>query len=247
MRVRIKDSVRLQERVEAERRDMIASVTHDLKTPITTIMGYSEGILDGVADTPERIREYVTIIHKKARSLQSLAEDLSLLSRLENAQLPLDKQEENLTALVHELVQEFSLSEPEARLETELEAGLRVLIDKEKMARVLSNLFQNSSKYKKSEQPGPEVSVTLARKDGTALLVVSDNGIGVAHSDLTHIFERFYRADASRGRQSGSGLGLTIARQLVQLHGGKIWITNNPGGGISVNIALPLIGCGTEV
>ncbi|MCL2163842.1 MAG: HAMP domain-containing histidine kinase, partial [Oscillospiraceae bacterium] len=240
MRVRIKDSMRQQEKSETERRDMMAYVTHDLKTPITAIMGYSEGILDGVADTSEKIREYVTIIHRKARNLQSLAEDLSLLSRLENAQLPLDKKEEDLAALVSELAFEFSHDEPGMRLKTHLTQGLRVLIDRQKMARVLINLFQNSAKYKKPEQPGPEVSLSLTQKDGTALLMVSDNGMGVAQSDITHLFERFYRADESRGRQSGSGMGLTIARELVHLHGGKIWIVNNSGGGISVNIALPL-------
>ena len=240
MRIRLKDTVRMREKAETERRAMIASVTHDLKTPITSIMGYSEGILDGVADTPEKTREYAAIIRKKAQSLESLAEDLSLLSRLEGAQLPLDKQEEDIGALVSELASEFFHGESGARLETKLAPCLTALIDREKMSRVLINLFQNSVKYKKPEQAGPELTLTLVRRGDTALLTVSDNGIGVAQGDLPHLFEQFYRADASRGRQSGSGLGLSIARQLVQLHGGKIWIAGNPGGGLSVNISLPI-------
>ncbi|MDR2713903.1 MAG: HAMP domain-containing protein, partial [Clostridiales bacterium] len=108
MRIRLKDSMWLQEKAEAERRTMMASVTHDLKTPITSIIGYAEGILDGVADTPEKTLEYAAVICKKARSLQALSEDLSLLSRLENAQLPLYKQEEDLGAIVYELANEFS-------------------------------------------------------------------------------------------------------------------------------------------
>ena len=241
MRVRLKDSMQLKEKAETERRAMMASVTHDLQTPITSILGYSEGILDGVADTPEKMREYAAVIRKKARSLQLLAEDLSLLSRLENAQLPLDKAEEDLGELAAELVSEFSHNEPGLKLETQLEPGLRALIDREKMARVLINIFQNSVKYKKPEQPGPEMSLSLVKQGAEALLTVTDNGIGISQSDLPRLFDRFYRADESRSRQSGSGLGLSIARQLVHLHGGKIWILNNPNGGITVNITIPLV------
>ena len=241
MRIRLKDTVRMQEKAEAERRAMMAYVTHDLQTPITSIIGYSEGILDGVADTPGKTKAYADIIRNKARSLQSLAGDLSLLSRLENAQLPLDKREENLGELAAELALEFSGSEPDLRLETNLAPDIIVMVDREKMARVLTNLFQNSVKYKKPEQTETELLVTLVRQGETALLTVSDNGMGVTKSELSQLFDPFYRADASRGRQSGSGLGLTIARQLVALHGGKIWILNNPGGGLSINIALPIV------
>ena len=238
MRIRLKDSMRNQEKTEIERRAMMASVTHDLKTPITSILGYSEGILDGIADTPEKIREYASVICKKARSLESLADDLLLLSRLENAQLPLDKREEDIGALVAEVALEFSHNEPALKLSSNLEPGLIVMLDREKMGRVLYNLFQNSVKYKKPEQPGPELSLTLICQGANALLTISDNGIGITANDLPHVFDRFYRADASRGLQSGSGLGLSIARQIVHLHDGKIWIINNPEGGISINILL---------
>ena len=241
MRIRLKDSMRAKEKAETEQRAMMASVTHDLKTPITSIIGYAEGILDGVADTPEKTKEYAAVIHKKAQSLQSLAEDLSLLSRLENTQLLLDKREEDMGKLVAELVSEFSHAEQDVQIQTKLVSDLRVLIDREKISRVLINIFQNSVKYKKPDQP-LEVSVTLVNHNEAALLSVSDNGMGVTQGDLPHLFDQFYRADASRGKQSGSGLGLSIARQLVHLHGGKIWIINNPCGGISVNISLPTIG-----
>jgi len=276
MRIRLKDSMRMQEKAEAERRAMMASVTHDLKTPITSIIGYAEGVLDGVAESPEKICEYMAVICKKARSLQALSEDLSLLSRLENAQLLLDKTEEDLGALVSEVwllgtggqpntggrfsdtggrfscapcgAQENRPPVSENRppvsesptVSVSIEPGLRVLIDREKIARVLVNLFENSEKYKKPEQPAPEISISLVRRGNEALLTLSDNGMGIAQGDLPYVFDRFYRADASRGRQSGSGLGLSIARQLVQLHGGKIWIVSNPGGGVSVNITLPI-------
>jgi len=247
MRIRLKDTVRMQEKAEEERRAMMAYVTHDLQTPITSIVGYSEGILDGVADTPEKTKAYAEIIRNKARSLQSLAGDLSLLSRLENAQLPLDMADEDIGELVADLALEFAGNEPELKIKTQLTPGLRVAIDREKMARVLLNLFQNSVKYKKPDRSDLEIMITLVRQENTALLTVSDNGMGAANaskSELSQLFEPFYRSDASRGKQSGSGLGLTIARQLVQLHGGTIWIMNNPGGGLSVNIALPIAAAG---
>lgn len=241
MRVRLKDSMRTQEKIEIERRTMMASITHDLKTPITSIMGYAEGILDGVAYTPEKIREYALVICKKAQSLQLLAEDLSLLSRLDNAQLPLDKQDEDFAELVSEVAAEFTHDNQDLCLTSQLASGFHVMIDREKMARVLRNLFQNSIKYKNPDIFGLKISLAIVKYNGDALFTMSDNGIGIASGDLPHVFDWFYQADTSRGQQPGSGLGLTIARQLVQLHDGKIWIINNPGGGISVNITLPLI------
>ena len=240
MRIRLKDTMRMQERAEAERRAMMASITHDLKTPITSIMGYAEGIIDGVAGTPEKTREYAEVISKKARSLQLLSDDLSLLSRLENAQLPLDRQEEDVGALVSELASDYFHGNAGAKLALSLAPGVRAMLDREKIVRILTNLFQNSEKYKKPEQSGPELSITLAAQNSSALLTVSDNGISVAQSDLPRLFEQFYRADSSRGQKGGSGLGLSIARQLVNLHGGKIWIYGNPGGGLCVSISLPI-------
>jgi signal transduction histidine kinase len=242
MRIRLKDTLRMRDIAETERRAMMAYITHDLQTPITSIIGYSEGILDGVAATPEKLREYVGVIVKKARSLESLACDLALLSRIENAELPLDRREEDIGAFVSEIASEFAYAEPGFRLETHLEPGLTVMMDREKMARVLINLLQNSVKYKKPEQPSAEVSVSLKRQNGDALLTVSDNGIGADLGELGRLFDKFYRADTSRGLQSGSGLGLAIARGLVHQHGGKIWIISNQGGGLSVNITLPICG-----
>jgi len=242
MRVRLKDSTRLQEKAEFERRSMMASVTHDLKTPITSILGYAEGILDGVASTPEKVHEYAAVICKKALSLQMLSDDLSLLSRLDNAQLPLDKTEINFGELIDEVATEFSHDDQALSLEMKFDADVFVLADREKMARVLINLLQNSVKYKRPEQVSAEVSLRLLRQGCEALLTLSDKGMGISQGDLPYVFDQFYRADASRGVQSGSGLGLSIARQLIALHGGKIWIVNNADVGVSVNISLPLKG-----
>ena len=242
MRIRLKDSLRLRENAEAERRAMMAYITHDLKTPITSIIGYAEGILDSVADTPEKQKEYAEIIRKKAKSLKVLSDDLALLSNLENAALPLAKRDTDFGKFTRELIDEFFANENKAQLDINLDPGLNVSIDREKMARVLLNIFQNSVKYKKPDQAEPQVTVTLKKQDKSALITISDNGIEVSRENLPHLFDRFYRADSSRGKQSGSGLGLSIAQKLVLLHGGKIWIILNPGGGLSVNITLPVEG-----
>ena len=239
MRIRIKNSVRLQEKAEMERRSMIASITHDLKTPITSILGYAEGIMDGVAGTPEKTREYAAVISKKARSLQNMAEDLALLSHLENAQLPLNKSEEDIGRFLMEIASDYFHVEHGATFTTRLQPNIKALIDKEKMARVLINIFQNSVKFKKPELPTLAVTISLVRQNGDALITISDNGMGINQEDAPYVFDRFYRADASRNPQKGSGLGLSIARGLVSLHGGKIWVINNHGDGVSVNISLP--------
>jgi signal transduction histidine kinase len=240
MRIRLRDSMRQKEKSENERRDMTAYIAHDLKTPITSIIGYSEGILDNVADTPEKIREYAAVIYKKAKNLESLADDLSLLSRLENAQLVLDKREEDMGTFISEIAEEFSHNEPEIKISANLESNLTASVDREKMARVLLNIFQNSVKYKKPDQAGSELTLTLIRQNDDLLFSAADNGMGITQNDLPYVFERFFRADTSRGKQSGSGLGLSISRQIVRLHGGEIWIVGNPAGGITINIKLPI-------
>lgn len=240
MRVRLKRSTREKQAAEDERRAMLSSVCHDLKTPITSILGYAEGILDGVADTPEKTAQYAQIIRKKALSLQKLADDLLLLSHLENAQLPLDLTSCDLGALATEISEEFSGETAGAALSADAAPGLVCMIDREKLARVLLNLLQNSVKY--NNGPAPRIELRVAAHGGHALLTVSDNGTGIPPAELGRVFERFYRVDASRGLVPGSGLGLAIARQIIHLHGGKIWIVNRPEGGLTVSVLLPLCG-----
>ena len=239
MRIRLRDSTFAGQQAEAERNAMMAGICHDLKTPITSILGYAEGILDGVADTPEKLRDYASVIRKKAIALQKLADDLALLSKLENAQLPLDTTEADWGIFVKELAAEFAEENPELTLTGAANEGLLVRIDREKMARVLFNLMQNSVKYQKPDVP-PVLALAFSRLGENALLTLTDNGMGVSPEDMPHVFDRFYRADASRGKQPGSGLGLSIAQQIVQLHGGKIWMAAGGGGGTTVSVTLPL-------
>ena len=240
MRLRLKDSGRQKSIAEEERKAMMASICHDLKTPITSIMGYAEGILDGVADTPEKIMEYALVISKKAHSLQRLTNDLSLLSRLENARLPLELKPLDAGLLAQEIALGFAEENPEMELAIEIEEGHTCDIDKESFGRVLVNLLQNSVKYKRPEHTAPSVALNAARTGDNVLITLTDNGIGIQPEDMARVYDRFYRADASRSLVKGSGLGLSIARQIITLHRGKTWMRSAEGGGVTACILLPL-------
>lgn len=240
MRLRLKDSNRQKSIAEEERGAMMASICHDLKTPITSIMGYAEGILDGVADTPEKVREYALVISRKAYSLQKLTDDLSLLSRLENTQLPLELKALDIGRLAGDIAREFAEETPGMELRLDVEEGLICDIDREKFGRVLGNLLQNSVKYKKPEHTAPSVTLRVARAGNDALLTLTDNGRGIPQEDMARVYNRFYRADASRSVVTGSGLGLSIARQIITLHGGKTWMRSAEGGGATACVLLPL-------
>ena len=241
MRIQLKNSRIEKEQAETERNTMMASICHDLKTPITSLLGYAEGILDGVADTPEKTKDYVRVIRKKALSMQELTNDLSLLSKLETAQLELEKRRTDIGALACEIATEYADVVPGIEIEYEIQNGLLCDLDRERFGRVMINLLENSVKYKKPEDDAPSLKITAAEADGNALLTLTDDGIGISDGDLPHIFKSFYRADTSRSVIKGSGLGLSIVRQIINLHGGKTWMRSPKEGGLTVCILVPLM------
>lgn len=240
MRIQLKNSHIEKAIAESERSTMMASICHDLKTPVTSILGYAEGILDGVADTDEKKFEYVRVIQKKARSMQELTNDLSLLSKLENTQLELQKKLTDVGSITHEIASEFADMTPGLEIEFEIREGLVCELDRERFGRVVINLLENSVKYKKPGDVAPKLKITADEADGNALLTLTDNGIGISGDDLPHVFKSFYRADTSRSGVKGSGLGLSIVKQIITLHGGKAWTRSPKGGGLTVCLLLPL-------
>ena len=237
MRIHLKNSMILAERSDEERRTLMANITHDLKTPVTSILGYSEGILDGVADSPEKVREYAEIICRKAYAIKTLVDDLSLLSLLENLP-PLKLTRLDLGPWLAGLAAEVEY-EGGAEVTVNAGEGLWCFCDRERLERVMSNLTGNALKY--AHQPGIPLRLTFTaeRQGEEILLTLRDNGPGLPPAEARKAFERFYRADASRGVVSGSGLGLAIARQIVSLHQGKIWLLNHPEGGLQASVSLP--------
>jgi signal transduction histidine kinase len=211
------------EQVEAMRRQLIGDVSHELRTPLTAIKGSMEGLMDGVLPAaPETYQQ----IHQEADRLARLVEDLLELSRVEGGAYKLNVQPLNISATVQTIVKRLS-SQSESKnitLTVDLASGLPpVLADADRAVQVLTNLIGNAVQY---TSEGGKISISAKRLDDEIQISVCDTGIGIPPDHLAHIFDRFYRVDKSRSRQSGggSGIGLTIARALIEAHGGRIWV-----------------------
>ena len=217
------------EQVESMRRQLIGDVSHELRTPLTAIKGSMEGLIDGVlpADT-----ETYEQIRAEAERLSRLVDDLQELSRVEAHAYPLDFREVDVSSLVATAIKRLT---PTARakritLTSSLPRDLpRLLADEDRLGQVLTNLTANGIQY---TPEGGTVTISAERKNGELQISVADTGVGIPPEHLAHIFTRFYRVDKSRSRASGggSGIGLTIARHLVEAHGGRIWAESEGDG-----------------
>ena len=228
------------EQVESMRRQLIGDVSHELRTPLTAIKGSMEGLVDGVL--PANAETYQQI-HAEADRLSRLVDDLQELSRVEAHAYPLDLREADIAALVETTIKRLT---PNARakritLTSSLPRELpRLLADEDRLGQILLNLTANSIQY---TNEGGAVTISAERKNGEIQITVTDTGVGIPPEHLAHIFTRFYRVDKSRSRASGggSGIGLTIARHLVEAHGGRIWAESaGEGKGSRFVFTLPL-------
>jgi signal transduction histidine kinase len=233
------------ERLEAQRRNLVADVAHEIRTPLSNIQGYLEAIKDGLLQpTPATI----DTIHNQVLHLNLLVEDLRLLALAEAGALQLDLREDSLAVVLEEAVLAFR---PRAELKgvelaLDVPPGLPpVHLDRTRIAQVAGNLLDNAVRHTPT---GSAVTVIAAVSGEMAAVTVADAGPGIPESDLPFVFERFYRVDPSRSRSTGgTGLGLTIARQLVEAHGGHIQVDSTPGQGTRFTFNLPLAPDSTEV
>jgi len=243
MRLKLKESVNAQMKYDENRKILVSSISHDLKTPITSIRGYVEGIMDGVANTPEKVEKYLNTIYSKAAQIDGMIDDLLLYSRLDLKQIPFNFENVDIVKYFEDSVTENEAELEKAgirlRLINELKGCRHVMMDREKMQRVVTNIIDNARKY--MNKPAGEVDIILRETDSAIVVEIKDNGSGIAKEDLHHIFDRFYRADASRSRTSGSGLGLAIAKQIIEGHGGKIWARSRENEGTSIMMSLKKI------
>ncbi|MDK2981197.1 MAG: hypothetical protein PWQ55_1544 [Chloroflexota bacterium] len=210
------------EGTEAMRRQLLGDISHELRTPLTAIKGSMEGLMDGVLPAEQGTYQQ---IYREADRLQRLVEDLQELNRVDGQTYPLEKQPvqaaDLLKAAITPLENTFAMKG--VALESHVEAGLPSLtVDSDRIQQVLHNLLGNALQF---TPPDGQVSVSVVRDGAQVRFSVQDSGIGIPQEHLAHIFERFYRADKSRsrGQGGGSGIGLTIAKSLVEAHGGKIW------------------------
>lgn len=226
-------------RYEKARTDMIAGISHDLRTPLTAIKGTIKALMDGIASTPEKQQKFLNAAYRRTSEMDTLLNQLFYLSKLETGNMPLSVQKINLTDFLAKYVygKQEVLNPAQAEVRATLEeCNLYTDLDPEQMQRILDNLIENSIKY--SEQEPVEVEISLREQEDRLLLTVSDNGVGVPEEKLPHIFEEFYRADESRNKKEGNGLGLYIVKYLVEAMKGNVRAENRNGLVISMDFPL---------
>jgi signal transduction histidine kinase len=241
MRIQLKDSINMKMKYDDNRKMLVSSISHDLKTPITSIKGYVEGILDGVANTEEKRERYLKTIYSKAEQVDHMIDDLLLYSKLDLNQLPFNFEKTDIIEYIKHCIAEteleFSKWNIEISFNNELQKSRLVLLDRERMRRVIINIIDNSQKY----MDKGKLIITLRETNTSIIAEFRDNGRGVHIGDINKIFDRFYRVDSSRTEAKGSGLGLAIAKGIVEGHKGKIWAVSHGDEGISIIISLTKI------
>ena len=231
-----------QRDLESLRRDLIAWVSHDLQTPLASMRAILEALSDGVVDEPEMVKRYLLTAQRDVMSLSALIDDLFQMSQLDTGGFPLHRAPASLSDLVSDTLESFSqlAKQQEITLEGQVESDVDpILMDTQAIGRVFNNLISNALRH--TPRHG-RVSVWVRRAGAGVEVTVSDTGEGIRAQDIPHIFERFYRGDASRSRNrgtGGAGLGLAIARGIVQAHGGDIQVQSEPGKGTQFTFHIP--------
>ena len=228
-----------QRELESLRRDLIAWVSHDLQTPLTSIRAILEAVTDGVVDDPETVKRYLNTAQRDVRNLSALIDDLFQMAQLDAGGFPLQRAESSLGDLVSDTLESFTelAKQHEVSLEGNVDSDVDpVMMDTLAIGRVLNNLISNALQH----TSGGRVSVWVRRMMQGVEVTVSDTGAGIRAEDLPHIFERFYRGEKSRSRATGgAGLGLAIARGIVQAHGGDIRVESQTGKGTQFTFHIP--------
>jgi len=241
MRIRLKKSIELQKQYEINRNELISNISHDLKTPITSIKGFIEGILDGVASSSEKKERYLKAAYYKVNTVDNLIDELFLYSKLEVNGVSFEFDNVNLVEYLKDCFEELQLDTEEKgiKLNLNIDEGCNpfVLADRDKIRRVIINIVENSMKYIKKKQGN--ITIKLEEDKDYAIVSIIDNGEGIANDNLTYIFERFYRTDVSRNSSTGgSGLGLAISKKIIEGNGGTIWAESVLGHGTTICFTL---------
>ena len=229
MRRRLQESA--EEKIEAERqnKELISNISHDLKTPITVVKGYVEGLMDGVADTPEKQEKYLRAIYNKANDMERLINELTFYSKIDTNRIPYHFDRINVSAYFADCVEDLSLELDDRNMELAyfnyVDEDVEVIADAEQIKRVINNIVSNSIKY--IDKPKGYINIRVKDVGDFIQVEIEDNGKGIATKDLPLIFNRFYRTDESRNSsKGGSGIGLSIVKKIIEDHGGKVWATS---------------------
>ena len=241
MRRRLKESAEEKVLLDKENKELISNISHDLKTPITAVKGYVEGIMDGVADTPEKMDRYVRTIYNKTNEMDHLINELTFYSKIDTNRIPYTFSKLNVDDYFSDCAEEVGLE-----LETRgiqlyyanyVEKDVLVIADGEQIRRVIHNIISNAIKY--MDKTKGVIQIRVKDVGDFIQVEIEDNGKGIASKDLSYIFDRFYRTDVSRNSsKGGSGIGLSIVRKILEDHGGKVWATSREGIGTIMYFVL---------
>lgn len=241
MRLRLKEST--EEKVQGERqnKELISNISHDLKTPITAIKGYVEGLMDGVADTPEKMDKYVRTIYNKAMDMDRLINELTFYSGIDSNRIPYNFHRINVGEYFRDCVEEVGLELESKNIRLNysnvVDPSTRIIADPEQLKRVINNIVGNSIKYIDKAQG--IIDIRILDEIDSIRVEIEDNGKGIAAKDLSNIFERFFRTDASRNSsKGGSGIGLSIVKKIIEDHGGYIWATSKEDEGTCLHFVI---------
>lgn len=241
MRMRLKEN--RDEKLQADRdaKELISNISHDLKTPLTAIKGYVEGIRDGVASSPEKLDNYIKTIYNKANDMDRLIDELTFYSRIDTNKIPYHFNRIHIVDFFTDCAEEVGVDMKSRNIKfsftSDVSPDCLIIADAEQMKRVVNNIISNSVKYL-DKTPG-EITIKLIDEGDFVRVEIADNGKGIAKKDLTLIFDRFYRTDSSRNSaMGGSGIGLSIVKKIVEDHGGKIWASSKEGVGTILIMVL---------
>ena len=241
MRIKLKEDEEEKKLSEDAAKELVSNISHDLKTPLTAIRGYVEGILDGVASSPQKTRDYLNTIYNKTNDMTSLIDELLYYSQVAEKHMSYKYEKIYVKDFFDEYVKDLYLELETIKIKFEyiVNVGRNTVIDmdKEQIKRALNNIVSNAVKYMDKEEP--EIHFRVTETSDAINIQISDNGRGIDEKDLPHIFERFYRSDVSRNTKlGGSGIGLSIVKKVIENHEGSVVAMSKPGVGTEVGIEL---------
>ncbi len=241
MRKRLKANAEEKVSTDTQNKELISNISHDLKTPITTIKGYVEGLLDGVADTPEKQEKYLRTIYSKAIDMDNLINELTFYSKIDTNKIPYNFGRINVVDYFNDCAEEIGREMEEENIDFSynnyVEDDVQIIADAEQLKRVINNIVGNSKKY--ADKTPVKLRMVVTDVGDFVQVEIEDNGKGIAAKDLPYIFDRFYRTDTSRNSsKGGSGIGLSIVKKIMEDHGGKIWANSKEGMGTAMFFVL---------
>ena len=241
MRIRLKESTEEKVVFDSQNKELISNISHDLKTPITAVKGYVEGLLDRVADTPEKQKKYLRTIYNKANDMDRLINELTFYSKIDTNRIPYTFNKINVKEYFDDCFEDIGMEMSQQQIslsyDNKVAPDVMVIADAEQIKRVINNIVGNSVKY--MDKPDKSIAIRVMDVGDFVQVEIEDNGRGIAAKDLPYIFDRFYRTDTSRNSsKGGSGIGLSIVHKVMEDHGGKVWATSREGEGTTMYFVL---------